>query len=148
MNEILTNNRRRFRNLRPVRLSAALGARSFRNYISAGTLTLLWMITVAALSASPEYQQPPAVPAVIHPTQERHPDEEPIAPLTAKQKQDLLKSNFEKLKRDAGDLAALVKSLQEEIDHSNENVLSLKVLEKAERIEKLAKKIKSAAKGE
>jgi hypothetical protein len=79
-----------------------------------------------------------------HPT----PDIGTAPPLTGKQKQDILKSNFEKLKRDADELAALAKSLQEEIDKSNENVLSLKVMEKAEKIERLAKKIKAVAKGE
>ena len=71
-----------------------------------------------------------------------------ISPLTKKQQQELLKSNFEKLKRDADELAALAKSLQQDLDKSNENVLSLKVLDRAEKIEKLAKKIKSEAKSE
>ena len=76
-----------------------------------------------------------------------HPPEEP-APLTKKQKQELLKSNFEKMKRDADELAELAKSLQEDLDKSNHNVLSLKVVERTERIEKLARKIKTAAKGQ
>jgi hypothetical protein len=75
-------------------------------------------------------------------------DTEPVTPsLKPKQKQAILKSNFEKMKRDAEDLNALAKSLKEEIDKSNENVLSLKVVEKAEKIEKLARKIKDVAKG-
>ena len=76
-----------------------------------------------------------------------HPPEE-SAPLTKKQKQELLKSNFEKMKRDADELAELAKSLQEDLDKSNQNVLSLKVVERTERIEKLARKIKTAAKGQ
>lgn len=66
-------------------------------------------------------------------------------PLTAKQKQALLKNNFEKMKREADELAALAKSLQEDLDKSNEHVLSLRVVDKAEQIEKLAKKLKSTA---
>ena len=69
-------------------------------------------------------------------------------PLTKKQRQDLLKSNFEKLKHDADELSTLAKSLQQDLDKSNENVLSLKVLDRAEKIEKLARKIKSEAKGD
>ncbi len=69
-------------------------------------------------------------------------------PLSKKQKQDLLKSNFEKLKHDADELSTLAKSLQQDLDKSNENVLSLKVLDRAEKIEKLARKIKSEAKGD
>jgi hypothetical protein len=75
-----------------------------------------------------------------------------MGPLTQKQrdkqKQELLKSNFDKMKRDSADLVSLAKSLQEDIEKSNENVLSLKVVERAEKIEKLAKKIKASAKGE
>jgi hypothetical protein len=81
-------------------------------------------------------QEPPAVEPPSSP------------PLTVRQKQDLLKSNFKKLKRDASELAELAKSLEEDIDKSNQNVFSLKVVERADKIEKLAKKIKSAAKGQ
>src|SRR6266581_3364283 len=76
------------------------------------------------------------------------PGEELGPPLTKKQKQELLKSNFEKMKRDGDELAELAKSLQEDLDKSNRNVLSLKVVERAEKIEKLARKIKTAAKGQ
>jgi len=76
------------------------------------------------------------------------PEGPPGVPLTPKQRQELLKSRFEKLKKDATDLAELAKSLQEDINGSNENVLSLKVVDKADKIEKLAHKIKTAAKGE
>ena len=51
------------------------------------------------------------------------------------------------MKENAQELAKLAKSLQEDVDHSNENVLSLGVVSKAEKIEKLAKKIKDTAKG-
>ncbi len=77
------------------------------------------------------------------------PPQEPSPPvrLERKQKKELLKSNFDKMKRDADDLADLAKSLQEELGKSNENVLSLKIVDKAEKIEKLAKRIKGAARG-
>ena len=71
----------------------------------------------------------------------------PAPPLPAKQKRDLLKYNFNQMKENAQELAKLAKSLQEDVDHSNENVLSLDVVSKAERIEKLAKKIRDSAKG-
>ena len=51
------------------------------------------------------------------------------------------------MKQDADELSTLAKSLQEELDKSSENILSLQVLEKAEKIEKLAKRIKNNAKG-
>jgi hypothetical protein len=73
--------------------------------------------------------------------------EPPQSPLSGKQKRDLLKANFEKMKRDAGELADLAKALQEELNKSNENILSLDVVEKADKIEKLARKIKGTARG-
>ena len=73
--------------------------------------------------------------------------EPPQIPLTGKQKRDLLKSNFEKMKHDAKELADLSKALQDELDKSNENVLSLDVVDKADKIEKLARKIKGTARG-
>ena len=58
-----------------------------------------------------------------------------------------MKANFEKMKRDAGELADLAKALQQELNKSNENILSLGIVEKADKIEKLARKIKGAARG-
>jgi hypothetical protein len=70
----------------------------------------------------------------------------PVA-LSQKQKKDLLKDNFEKMKHDADELAELAKSLQEDLNKSNQNVFSLGVVDKADKIEKLAKKIKGTARG-
>lgn len=69
----------------------------------------------------------------------------PPSPLSQKQKKDMLKDNFEKMRRDADELADLAKSLQEDLSKSNENVFSLRVVDKAEKIEKLAKRIKGTA---
>jgi hypothetical protein len=71
----------------------------------------------------------------------------PQPPSPEKQRNDLLKANFEKMKHDAGELAELAKALQQELEKSNENILSLDIVEKAERIEKLAKRIKGTARG-
>ena len=57
------------------------------------------------------------------------------------------KSNFENMKRDVDELADLVKALQEEIKKANENILSRGIVDKADKIGKLAKKIKGAARG-
>ena len=46
--------------------------------------------------------------------------------------------NFTKLKQHSRELAELAKSLQAEVDKSNENVLSLEIVKKAEEAEKLA----------
>lgn len=94
-------------------------------------------VTAATASPTPQARQQPSP----------FPEKEETSQLSRKQKKDLLKYNFEKMKRDADDLAALAKSLQKDLEKSSENVLSLQVVEKAEKIEKLAKRIKGAARG-
>lgn len=88
-------------------------------------------------------------PFSTSPQQQRFP--EPTPPKSGrssqKQKQAMLDYNFKKLKKHAQDLAQLASSLQKEIEHSNENVLSLEIVKKAAQAEKLAKKIKNEAKG-
>jgi len=71
---------------------------------------------------------------------------QPIS-LSERQKRDLVKANFEKMKRDAKELADLAKGLQDDLDKSNENILSLNVVDKADKIEKLARRIKGTARG-
>jgi hypothetical protein len=70
-----------------------------------------------------------------------------LPPLSQEQKRNILKANFQKMKRDADELANLAKVLQEELNKSNENILSVDIIDKADKIEKLAKKIKGSARG-
>ncbi len=51
------------------------------------------------------------------------------------------------LKRDTDKLLKLATELKQYVDKSNENVLSLDVLKKAEAIEKLARSVKEKMKG-
>jgi hypothetical protein len=88
------------------------------------------------LAAPPQFQEP----SVVEETEQAH-------QIARKQKKELLKDNFEKMKRDAEELVALAKALQDELAKSNENVLSLQVMDKADNIERLAKRIKNRAKG-
>jgi hypothetical protein len=99
--------------------------------------------TVLAAPASTSTEPPQAAPQQPFPRSRRNDSRG----LSAKQRRDLLKHNFEKMKRDADELAELAQSLREDLNVSNENVLSIEIVEKAKKIEKLAKKIKSAAKG-
>jgi DNA repair exonuclease SbcCD ATPase subunit len=55
---------------------------------------------------------------------------------------ETLKKNFETIKRDTTELAELAKSLQEDVNKSNENLVSADLVDKAKRIEKLAKEIR------
>jgi hypothetical protein len=68
-------------------------------------------------------------------------------PMSVQQRQSIMRANFEKSKSDAAELAALAKGLREELDKPNVNVLSLDVINRAEKIEKLAKKIRDETKG-
>lgn len=81
------------------------------------------------------------------PSQSQSQSPEPFPKSSQKRKKAMMDYNFKKLKQHAQDLAELAKSLQTEIEKSNENVLSLEIVKKAEQAEKLAKKIKNEAKG-
>jgi|SRR6516225_4206255 len=119
----------------------------------AGILILLLIASLAAAAPAspgqfsagptPMHQSPrPMLPETAEP----QPDVPPLSPAAnARRQRDLLKSNYEKLKQEADELAGLAKSLREDLDSSNPDVLSLKVVQKAEKIEKLAKKIRGSA---
>jgi hypothetical protein len=72
---------------------------------------------------------------------------EDLPPLTNKQKKSIMNSNFEKSKRDAAELAALASQLRDELNKPNVDTLSLEGMNRIERIEKLAKKIREEMKG-
>lgn len=90
-------------------------------------------------------------PAQQYPGRRRLPTENPspenFPKSNQKQQKALMDYNFKKLKEHAQDLADLAKSLQAEVEKSNENVLSLEIVKKADEAEKLARKIKNEAKG-
>ena len=126
------------------------------------TAILLWLFVTLAgqllgipliISATAAPSHPQATTQADDPeTPQRPPrgesgEESSPSPLSGKQKANLLKANFEKMKHDAGELADLAKALQEELNKSNENILSLDIVDKADKIEKLAKKIKGTARG-
>ncbi len=67
--------------------------------------------------------------------------------LSFQQKQSIMQANFLKSKSDAAELAALAKDLCKELDKPNADVLSLGIVTRMERIEKLAKKIRDETKG-
>jgi hypothetical protein len=104
---------------------------------------LLTVVFCAAFSAAAAPQNPPVQPQPFP----SFPRASSLPGLTAKQKRGLLKERFEKNKRRAAELVKLSQALQRELDKSNPDVMSLEVIEKAEKIEKLAKKIKDEARG-
>jgi len=60
----------------------------------------------------------------------------------------ILKAKYEDAKRNADALAELALALKSDLDKGNENVAPLDVPQRAEKIEKLAKKLKKWGKGE
>lgn len=88
--------------------------------------------------ASPPTGQPNQIPQILAPQ---------FPKSSEKQKQALADYNFKKLKKHAADLAELAKSLQKEIEKSNANILSLDIVKKADKVEKLARKVKNEVKG-
>ncbi len=104
--------------------------------------------SATALASPLQARTPPAGSTASEEIQGLQPNmESPQIPLSDKQRRELLKANFDKMKRDAKELADLAKNLQDQLDKSNENVLSLGIVDKADKIEKLARKIKSTARG-
>jgi hypothetical protein len=81
---------------------------------------------------------------------------DPTAPTEPDQDRDRIardmakKANLERqaaLKKDTDKLVTLAEELKDYVDKSNENVLSVNVLKKAEEIEKLARSVKDKMKG-
>jgi hypothetical protein len=72
-------------------------------------------------------------------------------PWTAQQKRDMLKKQNgqrqQDIKKDTDQLLDLATELKQYVDKTNENIISLDVIKKAEQIEKLAKSVKEKMKG-
>ena len=87
----------------------------------------------------------PGQPPVANPNVEPNINVGP--PLNRKQRAALVNDNFKKTKADVATLSKLVRSLQDAINKSNANVLSLSIIKEASKVEKLAKRIRNEAKG-
>ena len=106
-------------------------------------LFLLFMILGHAQSQNPR-SQPPRIDGNVAPNDPNDENRDRIARDMAK------KANLERqaaLKVDTDKLFKLASELKGYVDKSNENVLSLEVLKKAEEIEKLARSVKDKMKG-
>ena len=137
-----------------VSITRVFGGSGFRPWKARKLITLtVALVFVGLMGSSPgaagQGLNPIPVSPQQTPQQSRIPQVTPsgFPKPNEKQKQALLDYNFKKLKKHAADLAELAKSLQKEIEKSNENVLSLEIVKKADEVEKLAKKIKNEAKG-
>lgn len=71
----------------------------------------------------------------------------PAITIPHKQQKEFLKMKLENMRKDAAEMAKLASSLHEDLEKTTENELPLRVVAKAEQVEKLAKRIKNTAKG-
>ena len=112
------------------------------------TALLLLVLSLCALPGFPAQQQVPkdlTIPQPNGPGREEPPTLPPHI-----QKEMEKRANEQRqaeLKRDAERLLKLSTELKEYVDKSNENVLSLDVLKKADEIEKLAHSVKTKMRG-
>jgi len=103
------------------------------------------VVSLGLLAGAPAFAQIPGVP-----TTPENDHQLPVRINSPKQRQKdklaLRDYNFQQLKKHAKRLSEMAASLEKQIDESNANVLSLKIVKKAAQIEKLARKIKTEAK--
>lgn len=119
-------------------------------------LVLIAAVLMAAGGQSQTQTQPNGMPQstpILRSLEGRQPNQPvtvempPInTPLTIKQKDAIVKSNFKTTQHDVDKLSKLVQMLETEMKKSNPNVLSVSIVRQANKIEKLAKKIKDEAK--
>ena len=104
------------------------------------TLTfLLWIFSAPVFS-----QQSPGQQHDVNPPFD---EDEARSRITHDMEKKAAKERVAALKKDTDKLLTLSVELKEYVDKSNENVLSLDVVRKAEEIEKLAKSVKDKMKG-
>ena len=135
----------------PVRLSAASDAEAIMKLTSWIFPVLLFVSFVpAALAQSGNKPLPPITQARQwshqHPQAQWQEDDELLVELREKaRKADNLQRQSE-LEHDSDALLQMANELKQYVNKTNENVLSLEVIRKAEQIEKLAKNVKEKMK--
>ena len=116
---------------------------------------LLVCLVLILLVGTPGVAQAPPAPRVPNPDapefqpepqihRERAPE---MSDVEKKQAKERAHQRYVALKRDTDRLLELSNELKKYVDRSNENVLSLEVIRKAEEIEKLAKSVREKMKG-
>jgi hypothetical protein len=113
-----------------------------------GSAFLFFVLLSPPGISSQQQQQPPTVPPPLNMPQRQ--DNGPDVP-SDMQKNMEKKANEQRqadLKRDTDKLLKLSTELKEYVDKSNEHILSMDVIKKAEEIEKLAHSVKTKMRGE
>jgi len=118
----------------------------FRRFIlplGVGVVAALVLLTAVSVRSAQNPAPPKNAEALVPPSAVK--DQATL--ITPKEKEEPKKSNLEKTRTDAAELSALADQLRDELNKMNANVLALDVIEKTQRLEKLAKKIKGEANG-
>lgn len=116
-------------------------------------LLLLSLVLLTALPSRIVGQNPPSSPNLgppfprQDPSQGRPDDNENAEKLKKTMEKKLNEQRNAQLKRDTDKLLELSTELKQYVDKTNENVLSVDVVKKAEEIEKLAHSVKEKMKG-
>ena len=130
-----------------------------RYLLPVSAVLILWLLValpaLGRLGAFPQQDTTDALqddpihhPGLPSTTPKRLPDDDPTVRL---QKELEKKANVERqlhLKTDTDKLFKLATELKDQVDKSNQNILSLDVIKKAEEIEKLAHSVKEKMRGE
>ena len=106
----------------------------------------LWIILLFLLSFSC-LAQTPGFPRQSDPSSPTADEDETRARIAHDMEKKAAKDRVAALKNDTDKLVKLSMELKSYVDKSDENVLSLSVIKKAEEIEKLAKSVKDKMKG-
>jgi hypothetical protein len=72
---------------------------------------------------------------------------DPVKEAARKREKQFAEQNYKELKEAAGELETLSKELNDEVDKSSEHVVSARIFDKLDKIEKLTKKIRDKAHG-
>jgi len=126
-----------------IRAGPLLELRGFMLPLGVGVVAALVLLTTVPVRSAQNPAPPKNAEALAPPSAVK----DQAALITPKDKEEPKKSNLEKTRTDAAELSALADQLRDELNKMNANVLALDVIEKTQRLEKLAKKIKGEANG-
>jgi len=84
--------------------------------------------------------------ALVVPSQQQFP-RDPLKDMQKRAEKEAGEKNYKELKEAAAELADLTKQLSSEIDEGGKDVISARLFERLDKIEKLTKRIREKAKG-
>lgn len=113
-------------------------------------LLCLFVLSAGSPAQSRNVNKKPPVDVFSDARQQREPRQEPSNDMQRIERERLKRLNQErwtKLKGDTDELLKLATELKQQVESSNEQMLSVSVIRKAEEIEKLAKSVREKMRG-